>query len=172
MATFDYNSITKPFVKLQGTKILPSLEATYGPYNSKEDAYNSIKETFNNKAEIPLGLTVGIIEGNEITEYWFKKGTSSADDLKVKNSNSEGNQSTPAGSYTIHRIHDASFEDSTTNLNATFSAAVGDHVINTATGAVYIKYGEEEWVKLNGTILTATASPISRIINAHVLSYK
>lgn len=173
MATFDFNSITKPFVKLQGKNLLPSLEATYGPYNSVQDAYNSIMETFDNKVEIPLGLTVGIINGNEITEYWFKKGTSSADDLEVKNSNSGGNQSTPAGSYTIHRIHNASFEDTTSNLDNQYpQAAVGDHVINTATGAVYIKYGAGEWVKLNGTILGDAAPTIARIVNAHVLSYK
>lgn len=48
---------------------LPNLDYKYGPYNSIMQCLSTI-----NRKMRALGLTVGIINGNSIKEYWFKEG--------------------------------------------------------------------------------------------------
>lgn len=166
----EYNGLMTPLSVIDGEKIKPSLEATYGPYANIDEAYSTLSNEFG-ATGIPIGLTVGIKTGNNIEEYWFNGGTSKANLVKKCQSSGVGGGS--GDGFSIFKINSTSFEDTTSNLyNMYPQAAVGDHVINTATGAVYIKYGAGEWVKLNGTILGDAAPTIARIVNAHVLSYK
>jgi hypothetical protein len=52
--------------------LLPNNNILYGPYNTKDEAFNIISSKLNNR--IPIGLTVGIITNNVIVEYWFSGG--------------------------------------------------------------------------------------------------
>lgn len=150
-------------------KLFPSTEVTYGPYNSIDEAYNALVNEFD-QSSIPVGLTVGIKTGNNIKEYWFNGGTAKSN--LVEKHPAGGGGSSTGGGFNIYTIANLA-EDTTTALDNTFQNAVkGDHVIDTVTGGVYIKYGDGQWVKLNGTILTEKAVVISRIVNAHILSYK
>jgi len=47
-----------------------NIDALYGPYNSVEDACNAIPEDLRG-----YGLTVGVMSGNVVKEYWWKSGT-------------------------------------------------------------------------------------------------
>jgi len=49
-----------------------NIDAKYGPYASKQDAVDALGEE--GMDVICNGLTVGIIEDNKITEYWFQGG--------------------------------------------------------------------------------------------------
>lgn len=50
-------------------KILPNIDAKYGPYVSIQSACNILT-----KDRRAIGLTVGVNVGNEIKEFWFKDG--------------------------------------------------------------------------------------------------
>lgn len=165
----DFNNVSKPFVKLNGTVLAPSLEATYGPYTNVSEAYNSIVETFKSTG-IPVGLTVGIKNGNNIEEYWFNGGTSQAN-LVPKCNGGSGSGSSADG-HKVHIITNLPQDTTTALQEAVPNAAVKDVVVDTMTGAVYLCYGISQWVKLNGTILTDAAPTTTRIVNAHILSYK
>lgn len=52
---------------------LPNIDAKYGPYSSVQEALSSIQ--VGGRA---IGLTIGIKSGNDIKEYWFKRGTADA----------------------------------------------------------------------------------------------
>lgn len=73
----NYNGLYTQLLAIDasGGTLFPSLEATYGPYKSIQEAYNAIEVEFGAEG-IPIGLTVGIKEGNSIKEYWFNGGTS------------------------------------------------------------------------------------------------
>lgn len=162
MAAVNYNGLMTPILSMGTDGIKASTEALYGPYESVDEAYQTITVTLQG-TPIPIGLTVGIVTGLSITEYWFNGGTDKVN-LVPKISGS--------GSYNIFTINGVT-SDTTTFLNETFSIAqVGDHVVDTLNGGVYIMYAQGKWVKLNGTILTDSAPTVSRITNAHVLSYK
>lgn len=60
--------------QLQLGKKVASLDAKYGPYASREAAYDALGPE--NMDVIAQGLTVGIIENGEIVEYWWQGGTS------------------------------------------------------------------------------------------------
>lgn len=52
---------------------LPSSEALYGPYTSIDSAWTAIEgQGFD---QVPIGLTVGIKNGNNIVEYWLNGGS-------------------------------------------------------------------------------------------------
>lgn len=61
----------------------PNVDELYGPYNSVQEAFDILGPDDQDVATV--GLTVGIITGQGIVEYWFKKGCSSPNDLVVKN---------------------------------------------------------------------------------------
>ena len=50
-------------------KNLPSIDVRYGPYESVQAAHNALG------AFRSIGLTVGIIDGDNIVEYWYQGGT-------------------------------------------------------------------------------------------------
>ena len=50
---------------------LPNLDLRYGPYLSK----NAAQSILGQDELICVGLTVGIIQGNKIIEYWWQGGT-------------------------------------------------------------------------------------------------
>lgn len=58
---------------INSTAVTPNLDFKYGPYSSLQEAYDALGPSGIDK--IVVGLTVGIIESGEITEYWFKNGT-------------------------------------------------------------------------------------------------
>lgn len=163
----NYNGVLTPFVVFDpSTGLKPSLEATYGPFESIDAAYTAITEVFE-ASIIPVGLTVGIQTGQTITDYWFNGGTAKANLVKKY---PEGGGS--GGGYTLYTTPSVA-EDSTTYLNTNFAAAVkGDHVVDTTTGHVYIKYSDIGWTKLTGTILSASPSPNASIVAASIMSYK
>lgn len=64
----DYIGISKSLAVV-GITPKPEINYFYGPWESIDDALNNITQSARTK-----GLTVGIIEGSEIVEYWFKDG--------------------------------------------------------------------------------------------------
>ena len=62
-------------------KYLPSFDAFYGPYGSKQDAFDKLAA---DKFQMCIGKTVGIIENGKIVEYWFESACASVDDLVMK----------------------------------------------------------------------------------------
>lgn len=48
-----------------------NLDANYGPYESPSAAHAALADNEKNK----IGVTVGVIENNTITEYWYQGGT-------------------------------------------------------------------------------------------------
>lgn len=161
----NYNGLVTPLAVIDADNGLkPSLEYTYGPYNSIDEAYNNLINKFG-ATNIPIGLTVGIINGTTITEYWFNGGTAKANLVKKQSSGT-------GGGVTILTI-DGITEDTNTNLNSLFpNANVGDHIIDTANGALYLLYQEGMWFKMVGETLTDHAPVVARIVNANILSYK
>ena len=63
-----YIGISKPLA-IVGVTPKPEINYFYGPWGSINEALNNIPQLARIK-----GLTVGIIEGSEIVEYWFKNG--------------------------------------------------------------------------------------------------
>jgi len=70
---------------INSTAVLPNLDYKYGPYNSLQEAYDALGPEGADK--LVIGLTVGIIQNGEITEYWFRDGTD-LEDLVLKVSGS------------------------------------------------------------------------------------
>lgn len=72
----NYNGLYTQLLAIDasGGTLYPSLEATYGPYKSIQEAYTAIETEFGAEG-IPIGLTVGIRDGTNIKEYWFNGGT-------------------------------------------------------------------------------------------------
>lgn len=57
---------------INSTAVTSNLDYKYGPYSSKQEAYNTLGP--NGLDKLAIGLTVGIVESGSITEYWFKDG--------------------------------------------------------------------------------------------------
>lgn len=68
------------------SKRTPNIDFKYGPYLSKEYAHNILGE--NNMDVIVEGLTIGIIENDNIVEYWYQGGRA-FENLVRKNSISD-----------------------------------------------------------------------------------
>lgn len=62
-------------------KYLPSFDAFYGPYESKQEAFDKLST---DKFQLCIGKTVGIIEDGKIVEYWFESAYETVDDLVPK----------------------------------------------------------------------------------------
>lgn len=58
--------------QIQVGAAIPSIDAKYGPYASKQDAIDALGEE--GADVICNGLTIGVIEDNKIVEYWFQGG--------------------------------------------------------------------------------------------------
>lgn len=67
---------------INSTAVLANLDYKYGPYNSLQEAYDTLGP--NGVDKLAIGLTVGIIEDGRIREYWFKSGTNSVNNLVLK----------------------------------------------------------------------------------------
>ena len=136
-----------------------NVDYLYGPYDSVSAACTAIASSLRK-----IGKTVGITDNTGVTEYWFKDGIADSN-LVVK---SAGGSSVSSTIYTV-----TSATETTTYLNNAFpSAKVNDKVVNTGSGAVYLKYTDTGWVKLAGTILTDTAPTVATVTSAEVISYK
>lgn len=53
---------------------MPSIDLRYGPYASVHAAHSALSDD----EVVAVGLTVGIIDGNNIVEYWYQGGTAEA----------------------------------------------------------------------------------------------
>lgn len=169
----EYNGIYTPLTGIDSSTgtLHPSLEATYGPYENVEQAYNAISSTFGSTS-ITVGLTVGIKSGDTIKEYWFNGGTSKSNLVPKVTETTSGSGTTSRSQ--VYTSDSASIQDTTVSLNRIFTEAVaGDFCISTYTGGLYLKYADTGWLKIgNGVILTDTVPQVANIANAYVLSYK
>ena len=61
----------------------PSLDHRWGPYNSKQEAFDFL----NDRDVLCIGLTVGIKDAStgKIDEYWFREKAQNVEDLVKKN---------------------------------------------------------------------------------------
>lgn len=131
-------------------------DSQYGPYDSLSAALTAVESPTR-----AIGKTVGIMVDGSVVEYWFKSGITDSD-LVLKTVSSGNTTSTVTTST-----------ETITWLNSTYpNATVGDHVVNTSTGALYIKYSSTGWIKLAGTILTDSAPTVATVASASILSYK
>lgn len=169
----EYNGIYTPLtaVNTSAGTLYPSLEATYGPYENIDQAYNAITTTFGSSS-IVVGLTVGIKSGDTIKEYWFNGGTAKSNLVPKVTETTDGSGTTTKGR--VYTSDNTSIQDTTTSLNKIFTeATAGDFCISTYTGGLYLKYADTGWLKIgNGVILTDTVTQVANIANAYVLSYK
>lgn len=76
---------------IDGTRF-PNIDALYGPYISKDEAWETLSEqTATGASALVIGKTVGILDENgHITEYWFKRGCTYKEDLVEKAGSSGG----------------------------------------------------------------------------------
>ena len=58
--------------RIKLNEAVANIDAKYGPYSSKEEAYSTLG--VNDMDVLCEGLTVGIIENGRIVEYWFQGG--------------------------------------------------------------------------------------------------
>jgi len=66
---------------------LSNLDSRYGPYNDIPEALTSVITALR-----AVGLTIGIIEGGDVVEYWFKSGIDD-NDLVLKTADAGGGSS-------------------------------------------------------------------------------
>lgn len=61
----------------------PSLDHRWGPYNSKQEAFDFLDD----RDVLCIGLTVGVKDAStgKIDEYWFREKAQSVEDLVKKN---------------------------------------------------------------------------------------
>ena len=86
MARINYLSTTRPVAALDSTgNLLPSVDAVYGPYSSKSEAYSNLSATFG--SNLTEGITVAVKHSGVVTEYWFQGGTG-LDNLVLKHPSS------------------------------------------------------------------------------------
>lgn len=57
-----------------------NIDYKYGPYSSVEEAFNTLEE----QEVLAVGLTVGIMEGGSVKEYWFQSACEMVTDLVPK----------------------------------------------------------------------------------------
>ena len=76
---------------------MPSIDLRYGPYESVAAAYAQLGPDGDDV--ITPGLTVGIISGSTVTEYWFQGGTALANLVPKQSGGETGN--TPTGRFEV-----------------------------------------------------------------------
>jgi len=67
---------------------LPNLDVRYGPYLSKNAAQSILAQD----ELICVGLTVGIVEGSNVVEYWWQGGTTLENLVPKNNSTLKWNE--------------------------------------------------------------------------------
>ncbi len=77
-----------------------SVDAKYGLYDSKQAAFDALGP--DGMDVLAVGLTVGILEGGKVVEYWFESACDSIDDLVKKGGSTGGStvsviQTLPSG---------------------------------------------------------------------------
>ena len=65
---------------------MPSIDLRYGPYESVHAAHLALS----GDEVVAVGLTVGIIDGNSIVEYWYQGGTSESNLVQKQSSGNSG----------------------------------------------------------------------------------
>ena len=73
----DYNGLYTSLLMMRlsnGEYIpLPSVQASYGPFNTLDEAKADLINTFRTLSNVPRGYTFCVIESNKPQEYWFTK---------------------------------------------------------------------------------------------------
>ena len=69
---------------------LPSVQASYGPFDSLAEAKTDLANTFKDISNVPRGYTFCVIENNKPQEYWF---TSAGDWASVQKKNTSSSSS-------------------------------------------------------------------------------
>lgn len=85
----DYNGIVTGFLlqlpNSSGVLIpLPSVQASYGPFASMNDAKADLISTFESMSKVPRGYTFCVIKNGKPQEYWFTE-TGNWDSVEPKN---------------------------------------------------------------------------------------
>lgn len=143
-------------------KPYPNIDSAYGTYASVKEANEKI-----NKDSRSIGLTVGVLVGNEITEYWYNGGIENSH-LVAKNVSNGGGEGSG-----INLIVGEDIEDTTIFLNEKYpNAKVPTMVIDRVNGGLYIKYDTELWVKSSGTILSNALPTTAKVTGANILAHK
>lgn len=92
----DYNGLCTSLLLMKlsnGEYIpLPSVQASYGPFNSLNDAKNDLIDTFTSIENVPRGYTFCVIEEGKPQEYWFTK-TGDWSSIEKKNVSSSSSSS-------------------------------------------------------------------------------
>lgn len=69
--------------------LLPNNNVLYGPYETIDEAYDTIYNVLGD--DIPIGLTIGIKVDDKITEYWFNGGITKYNLVAKNETSSNGN---------------------------------------------------------------------------------
>lgn len=92
----DYNGLCTSLLLMKlsnGEYIpLPSVQASYGPFNSLDEAKNDLIDTFTSIENVPRGYTFCVIEEGKPQEYWFTK-TGDWSTIEKKNVSSSSSSS-------------------------------------------------------------------------------
>ena len=127
---------------------LPNLDYKYGPYTSTEQCLSTITKKMRS-----LGLTVGIINGTSIKEYWFKDGienTNLTEKLVVDSSTSQ--QGKDNAKFLIQ-------DDEPADHNVIWGDIAGDGEIDPIEYPTLLSISQE-------------VSRISKLVNQHEFGFK
>ena len=160
----DYIGISKP-LKITGITPKANVDYNYGPWASVQEALTNIPLAIRAK-----GMTVGIVSGSDVVEYYFKSGTADAN-LVIKQTESSGGGSTPG--EIVYTEVAGGIEDNTTYLNTTYpNVGIGSKIVDTVNNVVYEKYSEIGWIKFAAYVLASTSPQSGEIITAVIEPYK
>lgn len=101
----DYNGLCTSLLLMKlsnGEYIpLPSVQASYGPFNSMNEAKADLIDTFKEISNVPRGYTFCIIENEKPQEYWFTK---EGDWSSVEKKNTSSSSSSISSELVIQAI--------------------------------------------------------------------
>lgn len=135
------------------------LDYLYGPWASVAEALSKIAS---NKRFV--GLTCAVLVEGHAVEYWFKNGINDSD-LIAKQSGGGG-----GGGLTWMEIESLGGDPTTTLLEPYYSNYGANAVVDLSTEFLYLRYGEEKWLKIVAGILGPGYSPNANVAGVNYLS--
>ena len=161
---------------INSTAVTSNLDFKYGPYSSKQEAYNTLGP--NGLDKLAIGLTVGILEDGAIREYWFRNSISSVDDLVIKSEGKSAYDIAVENGYSgteeewLESLKGDKGDNAVNPFKGWFNAVVtgeaGSRVITSETQNLPANpvVGDYAYVKtwdISGTAPSQTETPIARI---------